>query len=311
VNGTAVPDPDIVRLAGVMAAGPGHPDVVVGLVDGPVDQTHDDLADARITTLPGSTAICQVRQSEACRHGTAIAGILVGRGGVCPGCTLLVRPVFCEAPPGGTCPALTPDELAMAIVDVVDAGVRIVNLSLGVTGHALARSQAVDGAFDHALARGALVVVSAGNHGHVGPAPLMTHPWPVRVTACDATGRPLPDANLGITIGRTGLRAPGSGILTTAPGGGYQRLTGTSAAAAFVTGTAALLWSAVPRLTAPQLRAALIRPDVHRRSIVPPLLDAAASMRALTPFTFDGPMRSAEQQFGLETWRHEASRPDR
>ena len=146
------------------------------------------------------------------------------------------------------------------IVDVVDGGARIVSPSLGVTGHTLARSRAVDEAFDHALRRDVLVVVAAGNHGHVGPAPLMTHPWPVPVTACDTTGCPLPEANLGITIGRSGLRAPGSDILTLALGGGYQRFSGTSAAVPFVTGTAALLWSALPRLTAPQLRAALTPP---------------------------------------------------
>jgi subtilisin family serine protease len=193
---------------------------------------------------------------------------------------LLLRPVFCEVAPGTAEPVVTPEELAAAIVDVVDAGARVINLSLGVTGHTLAHSRAVDDAFDHALAHDALVVVAAGNHGHVGPAPLMTHPWPIPVTACDATGRPLPGANLGIAIGRTGLRAPGSGIAAPAPGGGRQSFSGTSAAAAFVTGTAALLRSLSPEPSAPQVRAALARPGVPRHTIVPPLLNAAASLRS-------------------------------
>lgn len=148
-------------------------------------------------------------------------GILAARRGsaaptLCPGCTLLLRPVFCEAPPGGSCPVLTPDGLATAVADAVEAGAWIVNLSLGVDGHALARSRPLDDAFDHARTHGVLVVVAAGNHGHVGPAPLLTHPWALPVTACDPLGGPLPGANLGIGIGRFGLRAPGLRVLTRA-----------------------------------------------------------------------------------------------
>jgi hypothetical protein len=48
-----------------------------------------------------------------------------------------------------------------------------------------------------------------------------------------------------------------------------------------VAGTAALLWSLAPNLSAAELRAALLRPGEPRHSIVPPLLDAAASLQAL------------------------------
>ncbi|MDX3761552.1 hypothetical protein PV684_40910 [Streptomyces sp. AK02-04a] len=121
---------------------------------------------------------------------------------------------------------LTPDGLATAVVDAVEAGAWIVHLSLGGDGHALARSRPLDDAFDHARTRGVLVVVAAGNHGHVGPAPLLTHPWALPVTACDPLGGPLPGANLGIGIGRSGLRAPGLRVLTTTPGCGYSRSVG-------------------------------------------------------------------------------------
>ncbi|MFF2937821.1 S8 family serine peptidase [Streptomyces mirabilis] len=70
-------------------------------------------------------------------------------------------------------------------------------------------------------------------------------------------------------------------MLTTAPGGGYQPFSRTSAAAPFVTGTAALLWSTAPDLSAARIRAALCLPGRARRSIVPPLLNASASLRAL------------------------------
>ncbi|MER5700002.1 S8 family serine peptidase [Streptomyces mirabilis] len=60
-----------------------------------------------------------------------------------------------------------------------------------------------------------------------------------------------------------------------------QPFSGTSAAAPFVTGTAALLWSTAPDLPAARIRAALCLPGTARRSIVPPLLNASASLRAL------------------------------
>jgi subtilisin family serine protease len=263
---------------------PGLPGVIVGVIDGPVDLTHPDLARSRVSVLPVDPSTpegCRVRSSFACRHGTFVVGMLAASResevpGICPGCTILVRQVFCEARPGQTCPLVTPRDLAAAVVDTVNAGARVINLSLGVgAAAAMARDASVDDAFDFAFRRGVLVVAAAGNHALIGPAPLLTHPWLIQVAACDLTGRPLRTSNLGIGIGRSGLLAPGAQINGLAPGG-RQRLSGTSAATPFVTGTAALLWSLHPAMTAAQIRAALLRPGLQRRSIVPPLLDAAA-----------------------------------
>lgn len=73
-------------------------------------------------------------------HGIFVAGILCARResaapAICPGCTLLVRPVFREQPPGEIGLAVTTTEdLASAIVDTVDAGARIINLSASYLG---------------------------------------------------------------------------------------------------------------------------------------------------------------------------------
>lgn len=278
----------LVRLPPLMAETTGLADITVGVIDGPVDLTHPDLAQARVNVLPtGASAPggCRVPTSFACQHGTFVTGLLAASPesevpGICPGCPVLVRQVFCEAGPGQICPVVTPRDLAAAVVDIVSAGARIVNLSLGVSAAALARDSGVDDAFEFAFRRGVLVVAAAGNHALIGPAPLLAHPWLIQVAACDLAARPLRTSNLGIGIGRSGLLAPGAHIDGLAPGG-RQRLSGTSVAAPFVTGTAALLWSLHPAMTAAQIRAALLRPGLQRRSIVPPLLDAVASRRSL------------------------------
>jgi subtilisin family serine protease len=58
-------------------------------------------------------------------------------------------------------------------------------------------------------------------------------------------------------------------------------LGGTSAAAPFVTGAIALLWSEFPTATAAELKFAVTQAHGSRRGIVPPLLDAWTAYAAL------------------------------
>jgi hypothetical protein len=52
---------------------------------------------------------------------------------ICPDCTLLVRPIFPEATAeGAPLPDATPQDLAAAIVDCVEADANVVNLSLAL-----------------------------------------------------------------------------------------------------------------------------------------------------------------------------------
>src|SRR5690349_15896003 len=127
---------DVVRLTQLTSRTGGQPEIVVGLIDGPVFLTHPDLAGQNIQEIPGKLrGTCARADSAACLHGTFVAGILCARRGsaapaTCPGCTLLIRPIYSEADPAaGDMPSATPEELAEAIVDCINAGARVLNLS--------------------------------------------------------------------------------------------------------------------------------------------------------------------------------------
>jgi subtilisin family serine protease len=127
---------ELVELLPLMEQTTGRPEVAIGLIDGPVAIQHPELATGNIREVPGKYGLtCARSNSAACQHGTFVAGILSARRGsaapaICPGCTLLVRPIFPETNSGnGHTPSATPQELASAIVQAIDAGARILNLS--------------------------------------------------------------------------------------------------------------------------------------------------------------------------------------
>lgn len=263
----------------------GNAHVIVGLIDGPVSLGHPDLAPERIRTLPGGA--CTANGGVACAHGTFIAGILSAQRtsavpGLCPGCTVLVRPVFLESrTQAPDLPSTTPDELASAISDCITANSRIVNLSLGLDALTSRREPRLEQALDLAARRGVLVVAAAGNQGTLGGSSITRHPWVIPVAACDLEGRPAGNTNLGPSIGKRGLSAPGYRITGLGAEGGTVVRSGTSIAAAVVTGNIALLWSLFPAASATEVKLAVTGSGQRRRSVVPPVLDAWAAYENL------------------------------
>jgi subtilisin family serine protease len=280
---------DLIKLTALMARTKGSPEIKIGLIDGPVAIGHAGLTGKHLHQIRGDTgATCTQADSMACLHGTFVAGILSAKPdsaapAICPDCTLLIRPIFAETTPGRDCmPSATPPDLAAAIIDCIDAGARVINLSLGVAQPSTRGEQALQEALDQAVMRGVIVVAAAGNQGTLGTSVITRHPWVIPVAACDLRGRPLNDSNLGSSIGRRGLSAPGDRIISLSSEGQSVTLGGTSVAVPFVTGTIALLWSEFPAATAAQMKLAVTRTNMLRRgSVVPPLLNAAAAYELL------------------------------
>jgi|SRR5271166_869073 len=280
----------ITGLSPLMALSAGSPGISVAMIDGPLVLDHPDLATENIRVLGGrGHAACANPVGIACRHGTYVAGVLHARRdgpvqGICPGCTLLVRPIFSDAAAVASSdgvPNATISELSGALHDVIEAGARIVNLSVGLAEPFGRAEPAMDAALDLAIRRDVIIIAAAGNQGTVGGSAITRHPWVVPVVACDRSGHVLSQSNLGASIGRNGVMAPGHDILSLSASGGQSTFSGTSAAVPFVTGAMALLWSAFPAASASQLRLAATGGWTRRRSVTPPLLDAWTAYQAL------------------------------
>ena len=180
-------------------------------------------------------------------------------------------------------PSATPQELAAAIQDCLNAGVRIINLSLALAQPSTKGEQMLESVLNEAVKRGVIVVVAAGNQGTLGSSVITRHPWVIPVVACDRMGRPISESNFGSSIGRRGLSAPGASITSLGTAGEPLTLGGTSVAVPFVTGAIALLWSEFPAASAGHIKLAITQAHQPRRaSVLPPLLDAASAYHTLS-----------------------------
>ena len=198
-------------------------------------------------------------------HGTVIAGIIaavadngIGGAGVAPQTRILPIRVL------GTNGDGISDDVSKAIRFAVDSGAKVINLSLGGKDEALPLTKAIQYAVD----RNVLVVAAAGN-GQADSTPK----WPAAsdlTLAVTAVSRNNGIASFGQRGDYIDLSAPGVSILSSAVGVFDPKLcptssplfcysSGTSMAAAFVTGAAALLFAAQPSITAAQVRDVLQR----------------------------------------------------
>jgi cyanobactin maturation PatA/PatG family protease len=222
----------------------GDSQICVAILDGLVDQSHDCLNAANLTRLPTLIQGEATANGSMSGHGTHVASIIFGQHnsselrGIAPQCRGLIVPIF-----GDNNRKLSQLDLARAIEQAVNAGAHIINVSAGqLTDNGEAEGwldRAVQLCKDHNV----LIVAAAGNDGceclHV-PASL---PTVLAVGAMNDQGKPIDFSNWGEKYQNQGILAPGENILGAKPGGGTQKLSGTSFATPIVSGVAALLLS--------------------------------------------------------------------
>ncbi|MBU6363451.1 MAG: S8 family serine peptidase [Acidobacteria bacterium] len=194
--------------------------------------------------------------ADAQGHGTLVAGIIatVASGAEAnPGVKIL--PVQIAGPTGQTSAQAVADGIYYAI----SRRARIINLSL----QGSSRSKLEQDAINAAVRAGILVVAASGNSGKdtCGVVGITQCEYPgayrhvLAVGATDEAGNALPESTRGMHVA---VAAPGRDIVAGSargPEGGqrFETRTGTSMAAAVVTGVAARLLAARPSLTADQL----------------------------------------------------------
>lgn len=243
--------------------------ITVAVLDTGVDAEHPDLAGS---VLAGRDLIGfgASRGDRAwARHGTAMAGIIAGHGhgpgaqdgvlGVAPDVRILPVRVILESTDKarGKARKTRGAALAEGIRWAADHGADVINLSLGDDSKSAHPDAGEDAAVQYALAKGVSVVASAGNGGEKGdhisyPA---AYPGVIAVAAVDRYGT---HASFSTRRWYATVSAPGDDIVIADPDRRYYEGWGTSAAAAFVSGSVALVRSAHPDLTPAQIKRLLI-----------------------------------------------------
>ncbi|KJK36070.1 serine protease [Streptomyces variegatus] len=242
--------------------------VTVAVLDTGVEEDHPDLAG---NVLPGKDLIrfgAEPGDRAWARHGTAMAGIIAGHGhgpggddgilGIAPEAKILpVRVILEDGDPSRAKARSTRgNALAEGIRWAADHGADVINLSLGDDSASAHPEPAEDQAIQYALKKGVVVVASAGNGGEKGdhisyPA---AYPGVIAVTAVDRAGT---RASFSTRRWYATVSAPGVDVVIADPDHKYYEGWGTSAAAAFVSGAAALVKAAHPALAPAQIKSLL------------------------------------------------------
>ncbi len=233
--------------------------VTVAVIDSEIDAKHPDLNGAIVKSFDALAG-----SDTPHPHGTSIAGAIAAHGkliGIAPGAQILAVHAFDDSPGEAKGTSFAIDK---GLQWAADNNARVVNMSFaGPADPMLARMLAA------AYAKGIVLVAAAGNGGPQSePLYPAADPDVIAVTATDNAEHVFALANRGRYIA---VAAPGVDILALAPGGAYALSSGTSIAAAHVSGIAALLLERNPSLKPGDIRSILIATATR---IGPPVPDS-------------------------------------
>jgi hypothetical protein len=213
--------------------------VLVAVVDSAIDMNHPDLAGAFVEQYDAVG-----RREKPHFHGTGMVGAIAAHHrlmGIAPEARILAIQAF-----SGTTrqsPEATTKQILAGLDWAVRKGARVINMSFaGPYDPMLAL------AMKNAHAKGVVLIAASGNLGPKSP-PLYpaADPNVIAVTAVDENDRLFAQAVRGPHVA---VAAPGVDVMVPAPEQTYQLTTGTSVAAAHVSGVAALLIERHPNVDA-------------------------------------------------------------
>lgn len=254
----------MVRMAEAHAIEPGDSGVVVGLIDSGIARQHPEFAHGfrvgadtvrlepgdlspGVKLLSGHGHRGEFPEDRFVGHGMGCAGIIAAEGVAMPRglgghCRILPMRALAAARLPGKPHAVGLGAIAdldRALKLTVDLGAKIINMSFGTDDSAIAANCPKPHAdtVAYAAARGCILVAASGNNGSVTRYWPAAYPQVIAVGAVDDHARPSTFSTRGAHVA---LCAPGEKVLTSAIEA-YQQATGTSFAAPFVAGAAALL----------------------------------------------------------------------
>ncbi|AVO47385.1 S8 family peptidase [Phreatobacter cathodiphilus] len=246
--------------------------VAIAVIDSGVDAAHPELA-GRITQSFDAVG----GQFRAHEHGTGMAGAIVAQRqllGVSPGADIFAVRAFAPGQTQGS--TGTSFHIVKAMDWAIRNGAKVINMSFaGPRDPMIAR--AIQVAADRRIA----MIAAMGNGGPEAPIAFpAADPNVIAVTATDREGRLFNAATQGDHVA---VAAPGVEIILPAPRGGYQISSGTSVAAAHVSGIAALILERHPDADPATLRR-LLQATARQADIPDPKLGAGVAdpVRALT-----------------------------
>jgi subtilisin family serine protease len=262
----AVPEPAEdwhLQEIGLQPGTAGGGDVLVGILDTGIDAAHPEFAGKTIhfAEFDGVGRLISNAPRDAGEHGTHVSSIVAGaRAGIAPNADLAVAAVLTNSDAYG--------RMSGSLVQIVNGfnwlvinrfrgdipGVDVINASLGGAGFNPYLQSSVRTAFQLGVpliaAIGNAGRGGAGHHGSPG-----NYPEVLGVGASDDTDTVAEFSDWGLASPPTGpnypvpsLSAPGVEVYAAKPGGGFQRMSGTSMATPVVSGVAARRMSTNPAL---------------------------------------------------------------
>jgi subtilisin family serine protease len=262
--------------------------IVVAVIDTSVDAAHPELAGVIAGTFDATGAAEKPQP-----HGTAMAGAIAAHGkltGAAPGVKLLSIQAF-----GATKSEGTSFNILKGLEWAAKENANIINMSFAGPADPAMRVMLAA-----AHAKGIVLIAAAGNAGpRSRPLYPAADPNVIAVTATDPEDNLFMRANRGRHIA---VAAPGVNILVATPDGGYELTSGTSVAAAEVSGIVALMLERDRKLDPAEVRRLLTS---TARDLGPPgpddqfgagLADAYAALAALGA----GPTASAPRATGTQ-----------